>query len=93
MRLHEIRDPDRWKRYTRNTGDKAYAENPVNHQIQPVKIGDRHDYFGKMYQVIYDGDPDVEGGYGMWAADDNEVWDSKEEGERAIFKRKLKVQT
>ncbi len=86
MRLNEIRDPDRWKRYTRDTGDKAFAENPVSHQIVPVKITGGP-FMGQMYKVEYDGDPNE--GYGMWAEDDTGIWDSKEEGERAIFKRKL----
>ncbi len=88
MRLHEIRDPDRWKRYTRNDGDIAFAENPVNHKIQPVKITGGP-FMGKMYKVEYAGDPNIEGGYGMWAEDDTGIWDTKEEGEIAQFNKKL----
>lgn len=81
MRLDEL------TRYI--VGSKAYAFNPVRRdQVVPVTITQMN-YMGKEFKVSYVGSPPHSGNGGIWAANAEDLFKTREEAEKVMFKAKL----
>lgn len=92
MRLSEITedfDIDAHKyKPTLGVGQEMFSFNPQNGSIVPVTIKQRN-FMGKEYKVVYAGDPPHSGNGGIWAANADELFNTKEEAAKAMFKDKL----
>lgn len=62
---------------------------PSELAIVPVIIAQRR-FMGKDYKVEWAGSPPHSGNGGIWAADLEELFDTREEAEKAMFMNKLK---
>jgi len=79
-----------WKDYIYDVGDIVYARNPQTHKIVQVVIRDGgSSYMDFQYKVEYRGDPIGYGNGGLWGANNEDLYKTKEEGEIAQFNKKL----
>ena len=86
MRLNEITFD--WKDRIHDTGDILYARNPQSHKIVQVTVTDGN-FMGRQYQVTYGGDPGGGGNGGMWAANNEDLFKTREAAESAMFLKQL----
>lgn len=72
-----------------SVGSQAFAFNPARRtEIVPVHISQKN-FMGKEFKVVYLGMPQFSGNGGIWAANTKELYKTKEEAEKVLFKDKL----
>lgn len=71
-------------------GSDAFAFNPArSDEIVPVQVTQMN-FMGKDFKVVYPGNPPNSGNGGQWAADTEDLYKTREEAAKAMFKDKLK---
>lgn len=94
MKIREVTEAFDYEEYKRNlgyvVGSKAFAFNPVrSDQIVSVTITQMN-FMGKEFKVVFSGNPPNAGNGWISAANTDDLYKTKEEAEKVMFKDKLK---